>query len=90
MPILVIAKHDNSTLNDATARTVSAAKKIGGDVHMLVAGQNAAGAVQAARTLVDRAEECVRSITLRLHRLPEAHDPVWRSLGPELLSWRPL
>ncbi len=51
---------------------------------------DAAGAVQAARTLVERAEECVRSITLRLHRLPEAHDPLWRSLGPELLSWRPL
>ena len=39
---------------------------------------------------VIRAEECVRSITLRLHRLPEAHGPLWRSLGPELLSWRPL
>jgi len=37
-----------------------------------------------------RAEEGLRSITLRLEGLPEPHDPVWRSLGAELLRWQPL
>ncbi len=39
MAILVIAEHDNKTLNDATAKTVTAALLIGGPVHVLVAGE---------------------------------------------------
>lgn len=38
--ILVIAEHDNSALKDLTLRVVSAALKIGGDIHVLVAGKN--------------------------------------------------
>lgn len=39
MPILVIAEHDNSTLAPATRNTVNAASQLGGDIHILVAGQ---------------------------------------------------
>ena len=39
MATLVIAEHDNKTLNDATAKTVTAALLIGGPVHVLVAGE---------------------------------------------------
>jgi electron transfer flavoprotein alpha subunit len=39
MTILVIAEHDNKTLKASTLNTVSAAKKIGGDIHVLVAGK---------------------------------------------------
>lgn len=39
--ILVIAEHDNATLNAATLNTVAAASQLGGDVHILVAGANA-------------------------------------------------
>lgn len=38
MSILVIAEHDNASLNAATLKTLAAAKQIGGDIHVLVAG----------------------------------------------------
>ncbi len=46
--ILVIAEHDHGALKGATLNTVTAAAAIGGDIHVLIAGQNAAGAAQAA------------------------------------------
>jgi electron transfer flavoprotein alpha subunit len=48
MPTLVIAEHDHGTLKGATLNTVTAAVQCGGDVHVLVAGQDAQGAAQAA------------------------------------------
>jgi electron transfer flavoprotein alpha subunit len=48
MPILVIAEHDNASIKGATLNTVGAAQQIGGDVHVLVAGQDAGGAAHAA------------------------------------------
>jgi electron transfer flavoprotein alpha subunit len=48
MTILVIAEHDNATVKGATLNTVAAAQKIGGDIHVLVAGHNAQGAAEAA------------------------------------------
>ncbi|HWL30435.1 MAG TPA: FAD-binding protein [Burkholderiaceae bacterium] len=50
MTILVIAEHDNAHLKAATLNTVAAAQKIGGDIHVLVAGNGAqAVAEQAAQ-----------------------------------------
>jgi electron transfer flavoprotein alpha subunit len=50
MAILVIADHDNQSLFDATAKTVTAATKMGGDIDILVAGEGAgAVAEQAAK-----------------------------------------
>lgn len=48
MSILVIAEHDNQTLNVATLKTVAAAKAIGGDIDILVAGLNCQGVVDNA------------------------------------------
>ena len=48
MAVLVVAEHDNASLKDATHKVVSAAKQIGGDVDVLVAGANAGPAAQAA------------------------------------------
>ncbi len=48
MTTLVIAEHDNASLKGATLNTVAAALKIGGDVHLLVAGHEAGAAAQAA------------------------------------------
>ncbi|MFS8977895.1 FAD-binding protein [Cupriavidus necator] len=48
MTILVIAVHDNKSLNAVTLNTVAAAQKIGGDVHLLIAGHDVQGAVEAA------------------------------------------
>ena len=51
MTILVIAEHDNAGLKAATLNTVAAAQKIGGDIHVLVAGAGCAAAAQAAAAL---------------------------------------
>ncbi|TCK38828.1 electron transfer flavoprotein alpha subunit apoprotein [Paraburkholderia sp. BL8N3] len=57
MTILVIAEHDapkeaplggNAAIKAATLNTVAAAQKIGGDIHVLVAGSNAQAAADAA------------------------------------------
>ena len=48
MAILVIAEHDNASIKGATLNTVTAAAQLGADVHVLVAGQNAGAAAQAA------------------------------------------
>ena len=48
MTALVIAEHDNQTIKTATLNTVTAALACGGDVHVLVAGEGAAAAAQAA------------------------------------------
>ena len=48
MTVLVIAEHDNNSIKGATLNTVTAAKAIGGDVHVLIAGANAGAAAAAA------------------------------------------
>jgi electron transfer flavoprotein alpha subunit len=48
MTALVIAEHDNASIKGATLNTVTAAAACGGDVHVLVAGHNAAAAAAAA------------------------------------------
>jgi electron transfer flavoprotein alpha subunit len=48
MAALVIAEHDNATVKGATLNTVTAALACGGDVHVLIAGTDAAGAAAAA------------------------------------------
>ena len=50
MSILVIAEHDNQSLKGATLNAVAAAAKIGGEIHLLVAGSGCAeAAAQAAK-----------------------------------------
>ncbi|MDH0772286.1 electron transfer flavoprotein subunit alpha/FixB family protein [Delftia tsuruhatensis] len=48
MTSLVIAEHDNASIKSATLNIVTAALACGGDVHVLVAGENAGAAAQAA------------------------------------------
>jgi electron transfer flavoprotein alpha subunit len=48
MTTLVIAEHDNAQLKGATLNTVAAAAKLGGDVHVLVAGSGAQGVADEA------------------------------------------
>ncbi|WP_429256947.1 electron transfer flavoprotein subunit alpha/FixB family protein [Paraburkholderia sp. GAS334] len=45
---LVIAEHDSASIKAATLNTIAAAQKIGGDIHVLVAGHNAQAAAEAA------------------------------------------
>ena len=56
MNILLLADHDGQTLSDATARAVSAARDMGGAIHVLVAGENVGGIARMAASVsgVDR------------------------------------
>ena len=51
MATLVVAEHNNASLADATSKTVSAAKMLGGDVDILVAGKDASAAADAAKAI---------------------------------------
>jgi electron transfer flavoprotein alpha subunit len=51
LPTLLVAEHDNNKLKDATAKALSAAKAIGGEIHVLVAGHNCRPAAEAAARL---------------------------------------
>ncbi|NKK68691.1 electron transfer flavoprotein subunit alpha/FixB family protein, partial [Rhizobium leguminosarum bv. viciae] len=47
----LLADHDNASLSDQTAKALTAAAKIGGDIHVLVAGKAAKPAADAAAKL---------------------------------------
>ena len=51
MTTLLVAEHDNSALSDQTAKALTAATEIGGDVHILVAGKGASSVADAAAKL---------------------------------------
>ncbi len=51
MTTLLVAEHDNSALSDQTAKALTAATEIGGDVHVLVAGKGASSVADAAAKL---------------------------------------
>ncbi len=51
MTTLLIAEHDNASLKDATPKALTAAAQLGGEVHVLVAGENAKAAADAAAKL---------------------------------------
>jgi electron transfer flavoprotein alpha subunit len=59
MANLVIAEHDNASLKGATLNTVAAAAKIGGDIHVLVAGSNCGAAAAAAAQIAGVAKVLV-------------------------------
>ncbi|WOJ94148.1 FAD-binding protein [Congregibacter variabilis] len=51
MSTLVVAEHDNSSLNVATLNAVAAAQALGSDIDILVAGADCAGAASAAQAV---------------------------------------
>ncbi len=59
MSILVIAEHDNAHLKPGVTNTIAAAQKIGGDIHVLVAGSNCQAAASAAAAVAGVAKVLV-------------------------------
>src|ERR1700691_3321459 len=51
MPTLLLAEHDNTALKDATNKALTAAKALGAEVHILVAGHNCKPVAEAAAKL---------------------------------------
>ncbi|SMF77198.1 electron transfer flavoprotein alpha subunit apoprotein [Azospirillum oryzae] len=71
MPILILADHDNAGLKPATAHAVTAAAKLGGDIHLLVAGRNAAPAAEQAAKLAGVAKVLLADDGAYEHALAE-------------------
>lgn len=71
MTILVIAEHNNAELNAATLNTVAAAKAIGGDIEVLVAGANCAAVADAAAKVEGVSKVLLADNAAYEHQLPE-------------------
>ena len=85
MTILVIADYstdqqDNKVLAPATLNTVAAAAKIGGDIHVLVAGQGVGAVADAAAKIAGVAKVLVADNAAYAHQLPENIAPLVASL----------
>jgi electron transfer flavoprotein alpha subunit len=76
MTALVIAEHDNATFKPATLHAVTAAGKLGGEVHILVAGQNCAAAGAAAAKVAGVAKVLVVDSAEYGHALAENVAPL--------------
>jgi len=62
MAILVIAEHDNKQLKTGVANTIAAASRLGGDIHVLVAGSQCAEAAAAAANIAGVAKVLVADV----------------------------
>jgi electron transfer flavoprotein alpha subunit len=71
MTALLIAEHTNKALKDSTAKALTAAKALGGDVHVLVAGKDCGGAADAAAKLAGVAKVLVADGPAYEHMLAE-------------------
>ena len=71
MSILVIAEHNNESLKPATLVAVAAAKAIGGDIEILVAGSNCAAAAAAAAKVGGVSKVRVADNAVYAHSLAE-------------------
>ena len=83
MAILVIAEHSNAALGAATLNTVTAAKAIGGDIHVLVAGAGCAAAAEAAAKIDGVAKVLVADDAAYEHQLPENVAPLVAGQGKD-------
>jgi electron transfer flavoprotein alpha subunit len=72
MAVLVIADHDGGVLRDTTHKTLTAAKAIGGDVDMLVFGQNVEAVAAEAARLPDVRKVLRAESTELSHNVAEA------------------
>jgi len=81
MTILVIAEHDNTQLKSGTLNTVTAASKIGGDIHVLVIGNNAGAAAAAAAKLSGVAKVLLAEAPHLAHAVAENIAPLVTQLA---------
>ena len=76
MTVLVIAEHDNAVLKPATLTTLGAAAKIGGEVHLLVAGADCGAVAAAAAKVAGVAKVLVADAPEYAHGLAETLAPL--------------
>ncbi|MCX2794915.1 electron transfer flavoprotein alpha subunit [Microbulbifer thermotolerans] len=83
MSILVIAEHDNAEIKGATLNTIAAAKAIGDDIHLLVAGANCAAASEAAAKIEGVSKVLVADNAAYEHQLAENVAKLVADLGKD-------
>jgi electron transfer flavoprotein alpha subunit len=83
MAVLVLAEHSNAALNEATAKAVTAAGAIGGDIHVLVAGSGAKAAAEAAAKLAGVAKVLLAEDASLANGLAEPVADLLVSLAPD-------
>ncbi len=83
MSILVIAEHDNNSVKGATLNAVTAAQKIGGDIDVLVAGENCADAASAAAQIAGVRKVLVADNAAYAHQLAENIAPLIAEIAPD-------
>jgi electron transfer flavoprotein alpha subunit len=71
MTTLLLAEHNNTSVKDATAKALTAAKALGGDVHVLIAGKDCKAAADAAAKLDGVAKVLIADAALYEHQLAE-------------------
>ena len=79
--ILVIAEHDNRTIKAGTLSTVTAAKAIGGEIHVLVAGAGCRAAADAAAGIAGVSRVLLADAAAYAHQLPESLAPLIAELS---------
>jgi electron transfer flavoprotein alpha subunit len=79
---LLVAEHDNKTLKDATAKALTAASALGGDVHVLVVGKECRAVADAAAKLKGVAKVLLADAALYDHMLAEPVAALIVSLAP--------
>lgn len=81
MSVLVLADHDNGQLAGATLNTVTAASQIGGDIHILVAGDSSGDVAKAAAAVVGVAKVLVASDESLGHGVAENVAPLIKEMA---------
>lgn len=81
MAILVIAEHDNQNLKASTLNTLGAAAKIGGEVHLLVAGHQCSAVAEAARQVAGVSKVLLVDDAAQAHQLAENLAPLVHGLA---------
>ena len=82
MTALLIAEHDNATLRDATAKALTAARALGSDVHVLVAGKGCRAVAEAAAALEGVTKVLIADAAAYEHMLAEPLAALVVALAP--------
>ncbi|MCR6632535.1 MAG: FAD-binding protein [Magnetospirillum sp.] len=83
MTSLVLAEHDGRALKPATLNTITAAARLGGPVHLLVAGEGVQAVARAAAQVAGLAKVLVADDAAYAHPLAEALAPLLAALARE-------
>src|SRR4029450_4933714 len=82
MTNLVLVEHDNAALKSATLHVIPAAQKIGGDIHLLVAGHNCRAVAEEAAKIPGVAKVLLADDAAQPNRLAESLAKLIVSLAP--------